>query len=100
MLITDLNVETMANLAHNIELNRHLYPAGSEVRPSSASPVSGKFVFVRAPAEHDLAYQGTVGPSVKWNPRGRPFYFCSRQSWQNRTSIVSRTPLSTAGELS
>ncbi|CAM9854943.1 unnamed protein product, partial [Hapterophycus canaliculatus] len=32
MLITDLNAETMANLEHNIELNRHQYPAGSEVR--------------------------------------------------------------------
>ncbi|CAM9268504.1 unnamed protein product [Ectocarpus sp. 6 AP-2014] len=32
MLITDLNAETMANLGHNIELNRHRYPAGTEVR--------------------------------------------------------------------
>lgn len=32
MLISDLNAETMANLAHNIELNRHQYPPGSEVR--------------------------------------------------------------------
>eukprot|EP00752_Nemacystus_decipiens_P014334 g12753.t1 len=32
MLISDLNAETMANLAHNIELNRRQYPVGSEVR--------------------------------------------------------------------
>ncbi|CAM9291854.1 unnamed protein product [Scytosiphon promiscuus] len=32
VLITDLNAETMANLGHNIELNRERYPAGSEVR--------------------------------------------------------------------
>eukprot|EP00903_Cladosiphon_okamuranus_P006422 g6284.t1 len=32
MLISDLNAETMANLAHNIELNRDQYPTGSEVR--------------------------------------------------------------------
>lgn len=31
MVITDLNIETMANLAHNIELNRALYPEGTEV---------------------------------------------------------------------
>lgn len=31
VLVTDLNVETMANLAHNVELNRHRYPAASEV---------------------------------------------------------------------
>lgn len=31
VLVTDLNVETMANMAYNIELNRHRYPAGVEV---------------------------------------------------------------------
>lgn len=36
MLITDLNAETMANLAHNIELNRDRYSAGSEVRARCA----------------------------------------------------------------
>lgn len=36
MLISDLNAETMANLAHNIELNRDQYPAGSEVRARKA----------------------------------------------------------------
>lgn len=41
MLITDLNAETMANLAYNIELNRHQYPAGSEVRAAAVhGPVS------------------------------------------------------------
>lgn len=32
VLVTDLNVETMGNLAHNVELNRHHYSSESEVR--------------------------------------------------------------------
>lgn len=32
VLVTDLNVETMANLAHNVEINRHRYSKESQVR--------------------------------------------------------------------
>lgn len=72
VVITDLNAETIANLAHNIELNRDRYPMGSEVGCAAVMGFFVYFILYSTNFNSVLVQFYRCSSNKMWKPRHTP----------------------------